>query len=473
MTFADAEVDAESADRLTAQGLRLGLVDTADRAAFSAWLYADARGFYQPHTAPKQLDALLATTAYRRTTGVWDGTEADAATPVATVSSWPAPLTLPGENDISAWAISSVTVAPTHRRRGIARALLEAELRTARAAGIPAAILTASEATIYSRYGFGAATRAAQLTIDTRRARWAGPNASGRVRFRTLEQLRVEGRPVFERARRRQPGEIAVDDALWADLLGIMGDGEDEVKHLRAVRYDDAAGDIQGFAVYRVGGGEEDFSRHTVTVRYLCAATDDAYSGLWHYLVDLDLVTSVVAPLRSVDEPVIWQLSDTRAVRTSGLSDQLWLRILDVKTVLEARSYSAPAQLVLDIADPFGYANGRVLLAVGSDGRAGVTPLDSTPPVTTAPDSTASGSSVPGSSVPASSADAATGLALTDLEVCGLALTIADLGSLCLGGASSRTLVRAGRISELAPGSADAFDTAFRSPVAPALSFWF
>ncbi|WP_308466971.1 GNAT family N-acetyltransferase [Rathayibacter soli] len=453
MTFADAAVDAESAERLEQHGLRLGLVDTADRAAFTAWLHADARGFYQPHTSPKQLEALLAHTAYRRTTGVWDDTETDAATPVATVSSWPAPLALPGENDMSAWAISSVTVAPTHRRRGIARALLEAELRTAHALGVPAAILTASEATIYSRYGFGPAARAAQLTIDTRRARWAGPTASGRVRFVTLEQLQADGRPVFERARSRQPGEIALDDALWAELLGVMGDDEDELKHLRAVRYDDAAGVAQGFTVYRVSGGDEDFSQHTVTVRYLCAATDDAYAGLWHFLVDLDLVTSVVAPLRSVDEPVIWQLSDVRAVTTSGLSDQLWLRILDVKAMLEARSYSAPAQLVLDIADPLGYANGRILLAIGTDGRAGVAPL---------PDAALE-----------SAADASGGPALADFAPFGLALSITDLSSLSLGGASARTLVRAGRITELAPGSADVFDTAFRSPITPTLSLWF
>ena len=55
------------------------------------------------------------------------------------------------------WAISMVTVAATHRRRGIARGLLEGELRAAASAGVPMAGLTVTEATIYGRYGFGPA----------------------------------------------------------------------------------------------------------------------------------------------------------------------------------------------------------------------------------------------------------------------------------------------------------------------------
>jgi GNAT superfamily N-acetyltransferase len=141
-------IDAESADRLAAKGLRLDLVDTADAAAFTAWLQAENRGFHMPRVAEKAIDEQFRLTGYRRTTGVWDATAADAATPVATVACWPTPLTVPGERSIPSWAISAVTVAPTHRRRGIARALLGAELRTAHRAGLPMAMLTVSEATI-------------------------------------------------------------------------------------------------------------------------------------------------------------------------------------------------------------------------------------------------------------------------------------------------------------------------------------
>lgn len=440
MTFSDTPIDAAAAERLSERGLHLGLVDTSDTVAFTAWLQADARGFYGPKTAQREIDEQLNGTAYRRTTGVWDETAADAATPVATVSSWPTPLTVPGGGTVSSWAISSVTVAPTHRRRGIARALLESELRTAASLRIPLAVLTVSESTIYGRYGFAPAAMAAELTIDTRRARFTGPEASGRLHFVSLEQLREQGREVMERVRLQVPGEIQLDDHLWDRLVGTAGDPKKESPQRRVVRYDDADGIAQGFVVYRVTEGEPDFTQHTVVVEYLLAATDEAYAALWRYLLEMDLVSTVSAPLRSVDEPLLWQVSDVRAVRRVP-TDHLWARILDVPAALSARSYGAPGRIALDVSDPLGLAAGRFLLEIDAHGVAEVTPL-------------AGDADLP--------ADAA-----------GLALTVNELAALYLGGTSAHTLLRAGRLTEFTSGAADAVAASFRSAAAPWLSTWF
>lgn len=447
MTFTDAPIDLESAHRLHRHGLRLGLVDTADSAAFTAWLHAEGRGFYQGAAEQREIDEQLSGAAFRRTTAVWDDTTATPEVPVATVSTWPSPLTVPGERTVDAWAISAVTVAPTHRRRGIARALLEAELRTAQGLGLPLAMLTASEATIYGRYGFAPAAMIADLEIVTRRAKWTGPEASGRVHFVTLEQLRDECKDVFDRARVQTPGDVALDDYIWARLFALVGGYTSEAKHLRAVRYDDADGSPQGFAVYRVAeGGDGDFTNHTVTVQYLAAATDDAYAGLWRYLLELDLVGTVSAPLRSVDEPLLWQVADHRAVRRSRVSDHLWLRILDVPAALAARTYSAPGRLVLDVSDPLGLADGRFLLEIDAHGAAAVSSIDGDAAGTTSE----------------AAAHAAT-----------LALSVNELGALYLGGTAAHTLLRAARVTELSEGAADAVDASFRSVVTPWLSTWF
>src|SRR5690606_38343867 len=121
--------------------------------------------------------------ASQRTPAIWDNTPEGPGMPVATVGSWPSELSVPGSATIPAWAISAVTVSPTHRRRGIAKALLESELRTANALGFPVAALTVSESTIYSRFGFAPAALSADYSIDTRRAVWTGPAASGRLQF--------------------------------------------------------------------------------------------------------------------------------------------------------------------------------------------------------------------------------------------------------------------------------------------------
>ena len=143
----------------------------------------------------------------RRNIGVYDA--AAGAWPVATVNGWLTPLTVPG-GEIDMWAISSVTVAGTHRRRGIARNLLEGELRAAAAAGVPIAGLTASEATIYGRYGFASAIPVLRMTVDTKPAGWVGAPVPGRVLYSDkatladdLERLHEQSRP----ARAGQAGD--------------------------------------------------------------------------------------------------------------------------------------------------------------------------------------------------------------------------------------------------------------------------
>lgn len=401
-------------------------------------MQAENRGFYGTVLDGDELDVQLPRIAGRRTTGVWDASAADEASPVATVSSWSAGLTIPGERSLPAWAISAVTVSPTHRRRGVARAMLEAELRSADAADCAVAMLTVSEATIYSRFGFGVATMTADWTIDTSRARWIGPIASGRVHFVTADQLLVTGHELVERVRLATPGQMEFDGILWERLLGFDG-GKDTAKHLRFVRYDDQDGEPEGFAVYRVDEIADDFSSHQVDIKFFVAATDDAYAGLWRYFLELDLVNSISAPLRSVDEAIAWQVSDFRAVSPTRVRDHLWVRVLDVPVALSSRSYSAPARVVLDVTDDLGFADGLFLLTIDADGQGTVETLDGE-----APDDAAA-----------------------------IALSVNDLGSLYLGGVSALTLTRAGRITELRPGSAVVVDSAFRSPVAPWLSIWF
>ncbi len=436
--YAAAPIDALSAERLAAKGLALALVDTSDVTAFSAWLQVENRGFHGGRLPQPKLDSQLPLIAHRRTTGVWDPESADPASPVATVSTWVMDLTVPGRASIPAWAVSAVSVSPTHRRRGIARALLEAELRTAVSLEVPVAILTVTEATIYGRYGFGASVMSADWTIDTKRARWIGPEASGSLCFVEPETLRENGYELVQRVRLQTPGQVEFGDLLWERLLGFDGDPE-LAKDLRVVRYDDDTGELQGFAAYRVVDPGVDFTKHRLELGFLVSATDEAYSALWRFLLEMDLVSAISAPLRAVDEPLLWQLSDPRAVQRSGVREHLWTRILDVPVALAARRYSAPGAFVLDVSDDLGFADGLFLLTIEADGSATVEPLEGE-----APDAAAA-----------------------------VALTVEDLGALYLGGVSPLVLVRAGRITELRPDSAAALEASFRSPVTPWLSIWF
>jgi predicted acetyltransferase len=430
-------IDAESAAALAADGLRFALVDAATAETFTPWYTAMKRGFLDGRATDATIEYRRATAETRRQSGVWDETAATPATPVATVASWPTELTVPGHLGVPAWAISAVTVAPTHRRRGIARAMLTAELRAAKALGIPVAILTVSEATIYARWGFGPAAMTADWTFDTARASWIGPTASGRVHAVEREHLLASGPAIIERVRLQTPGQVEFHGILWERLLGI-GD-EDLTKQARFLRYDDADGEPQGFAVFRVLDQETASERAIIEVKYLVTATDDAAAGLWRHLLEMDLVGEVRAPLRAVEEPVQWQLLDYRGAVKSRERDHLWTRIVDVPAALGARRYHSPGHLVFDVSDPLGLAAGRFLVTISSDGTAVVGVLDGDIP---------------------DDADA-------------VALGVNELSSIYLGGVSPATLARADRITELTPGAAAVVERSFRSATTPWLSIWF
>ena len=117
-------------DDLAGRGLVVRRVDDALRTETDPWLEAVSRGFLGGERTDVQRDAFFAHTAYRRKIGVFDETAPQPDVPVATFASWAAELTLPG-GTVAACAISSVTVAPTHRRRGILRSVMTGELRTA------------------------------------------------------------------------------------------------------------------------------------------------------------------------------------------------------------------------------------------------------------------------------------------------------------------------------------------------------
>ncbi len=433
--------DSEALASLAARGLDYRLVDTADAAATSAWVEADFRGFH--HARPRQIDldydrGLL---AERRVHGVYDRAILEPAIPVATVSSWPTGLSVPGGRSVDAWAVSSVTVSPTHRRRGIARALMLAELQNARAAGAALAMLTATEATIYGRYGYAPAARAATVFVDRRRVHWVGPDAPGRVQFVDGAAIREIAPAIARRAVARTPGEIDRWPALLDRVLGLFDPDSERSRARRVVRYDDERGQAQGFAVFHVtrppnepGVAEFDF---------LAAATDDAERALWRFLIEQDFVSGTRGLLRSIDEPLPWLLEDPRAVTFSEVVDHLWLRMIDPIAALAARRYSAPGRLVIEVDDPMGIAGGRFELVVDDSGRAEVTALEQS-------DAAASARGVRR-----------------------IGLGVRELGAIYLGGVHPSVLARAGRITERSRGSIAAADAMFAAQRTPHLSIWF
>ena len=358
--------------------LALRPVDPDDDALLEAWFANMAQVFRAPWIPSRERRELRREgLRAHRLTGAFDGDRL-----VATYRSWDWALTVPG-GTVTADAVSTVTVLPTHRRRGALTGLITADLARARAAGAPVAVLIASEAPIYGRYGFGPATRSTTWEVDVHAARLR-PEVprEGSLEIMDPAHLRPIAPAIFEAA--RGPGATDRDPGWWDTACGIVRPPEEPASPRVAVVHTDADGVPQGFLVH---GWRDDWDDHrvghtVVTVEDFHVATPAAYAALWRYLVELDLVATVRAPYRPVDEPLPWLLADPRAARRVATTDFLWLRLLDPVAALTARRYEVPGDVVLQITDPLGHAAGTFALVVGGDGAAVARPTTAAPEVT-------------------------------------------------------------------------------------------
>ncbi len=431
-TFHDADLDTSLVETLAAQKLDARRVDDADRAQTDAWIGAVARGFLDGEPSDAQRQQFFERSAYRRKLGVYDPTGVQPEVPVATFVTWGAELTVPGEATVPACAVSSVTVAPTHRRRGLLRTIMRGELRTAAASGFPLAMLTVSESTIYGRFGYGPAAAAASWTIDVRRAGWRVPEPEGRVDFISREQGRALAPGLHDRARLSSPGEIDMPGGDWDRTFGLRPDAQ-KAEQLRVAQYRSTAGEVEGLVAYRVTENDDDYASSSLDVVLMLSVTDAAYAGLWRFLLSMDLIGTISAHLLSVDEPLWWMIADQRAVKIR-VNDHQYLRILDVAKALEARRYDVVDTVLLEVDDPLGFADGRYLLTASADGSARVVPAETTHEAPVA------------------------------------RLGVAELASIYLGGVSPATLARAGRIHADDPAR---LTRLFASPQTPRLSIWY
>lgn len=349
---------------------------SADFAAFTrniGLVFHDSR----PHT-PEAVEFRRGNHTGNRLTAAFDGDVA-----VGTFISWDTGLTVPGGGTVTADAISGVTVRPTHRRRGILTRLMTDDLAAAAARGVPVAILFASEAVIYPRYGFGVATRTAHLEVDARRAvlRPEVPR-HGRVDVVEAEPARAVAEQVLAAARRA--GEIDHKAHWLDDSFGLRSAPGDTPKVRRFAVHTADDGTPTGYLRYRVEDHWEDRVVATkVHVDELRAATPQAYLALWRYLLELDLVATVVATERPVDDPLPWLVTDRRSVLQTGVADFQWHRLLDPAAALSARRYERAGAVTFEVVDRAGgWAAGTYSLETDDDGTGRCTRTDAAAEVT-------------------------------------------------------------------------------------------
>ena len=344
-----------------------------------------------------------------------------ASTPLVGVSMYyRMTMTVPGGSVTPAAGLSWVSVAATHRRRGILRRMITELFDQWLGEGQTFAILTASEGTIYERFGFGPACLADEIKVGSSARMRTAPPQTAAVHFATAEEVAAAVPDIHRRWAATRPGALGRDDAWWAPILA-----DRETAHAPAASGLHYLLHPDGYASYRVIKDVADGSVRA-ELSEIFTVTDEAHTELWRVLISLDLIPSLTGSI-PVDDPLRHKLVDLRSAQITSQGDKMWLRILDVPAALQQRTYAADVDAVIEVTDDFAGRGGRFSLSV-VDGKATVTATDAAPTVR---------------------------------------LDISVLSSVYLGGFGVRDFAAADRLWTDSTASLDALDAALRTPYAP------
>jgi predicted acetyltransferase len=294
----------------------------------------------------------------KRFYGTYDGDRM-----VATGGSFDLAMTVPGGVRPVA-GVTWIGVLPTHRRRGLLTELMRHLLDDLHAAGEPLAALWASEGAIYQRFGYGPAMWDLSVSVPSKSGFNRSVSASG---MRIVEPQAGLLAEVYDRVAARSIGWYARDEAWWDYRLQDHPHRRSGKSPLRCVVADGPDG-ITGYALYATSEEWTDGrSAGTVHVREIVAADPETRARVWRYLLDLDLMTTVRGTA-SVSDPLLHLLAEPRAAKPT-LTDNIWVRLVDVPAALADRPYLESVDVVLDVEDAFCPWNaGRFRLTGGPDG---------------------------------------------------------------------------------------------------------
>ena len=404
---------------------------------FDGFHAVDMHAFNSSPLTGENRERDVARIEFDRTLAAFDG-----PVQVGTAGAYSFQLTVPGSRTLPAAGVTWVAVLPSHRRRGVLTSLMRRQLADIRERGEPVAVLWASEATIYPRYGYGRAMWHADLTLyrgEGALARQVPVDGGLRLRIAEPAAVRPELAKVYEAVLASRPGFIARNEAWWQSAVFDPVDERQGASPLHCVLAEDDGGP-RGYALY---SGVNSWDAETalpdgvVTVRELVCADPAASASVSADLLGRDLITEFRLRRRPVDDPLLYQLADPRRARPR-LKDALWARIIDVPGALAGRRYSAPVDTVIDVRDNLVPSNaGRWRL-------------------TTAEPAAADRNGLEASCVPAAASAPAD-----------LALDIAELGAAYLGGTPLGALAGAGLVAERRAGAVRKLSAAMSWDPAP------
>jgi len=252
--------------------------------------------------------------------------------------------------------VTYVGTLPWHRRKGHLRAITAADFTRRYEQQLePIALLTASIAGIYARYGYAVVSSRQRYRIDPRWINFAPslPPAAGRMREATTDEL-----PLLKTIYREFAGPrnlyLHRATVVWeGQVLGLRPGfgGEDQGAALIAV-YEER-GEPAGYVCYtpKFHADFEDGAGpgQRVFVRDAAWLTPGAYRAIWEHFRTFDLAVRVQM-FAAMDDPAFDVLLDPRELNATR-GDWIHGRVIDLERALPLRPYAAEGRVTFQVRD--------------------------------------------------------------------------------------------------------------------------
>lgn len=357
---------------------------------------------------------------------------------VGVAGSWDVEVSIPAKGGAAslrpAEGLTWVGVHPDHRRTGVLSAVMRHHLRwTREEQGRSMSVLKASQETIYGRYGFGVASSALRSRFASGTT-FVAPDAvreqARATTTRTVTASEDQAQRWHELARscgEGAPGQVvrSLEDCarLLRDIPESRGDRE-PARLLWATR---DGQDVGCAYFHRTPTWSDGQPEGSVGVTSLVATDPGARLALAERLTTIDLMSGTEYWVTPDDSLALW-LPSLRAVGGGGLTDCLWLRLVDLPLAVAERGHATDLDVVVQVRDEALDDNAGTWRWTARDGVGE--------------------------------------LVRTDVAA-DLTLDIADLAGVWLGGQTLGARAAAGLVTEQRPGAVGELDAALRTPVGP------
>lgn len=335
---------------------------TPDLRAYAA---AMREGFYEPPMSEEGLSLwlrhLLADNTRLRVVRDTGRPFGKAAEPVATFASWDGSLNA-GLHLAPTNFITDVTVQASHRRRGLMKALMTLDLMEAKERGDVFAVLTATDARLYGRFGFGVTATARRLEIESGPKLQFRREPVGHSVFADPDSISDLRRALFERFHTGQFWSVGRAEHYWSSSFDW--NKQTAVSRRAAVHFDEH-GEPDATVVFAV---EEDH----ILILDLLGVSSAAEIELLRLLGHGEGHEKLIWPrCHDARHPLPWALADPRVVATTREFDTVWVRILDMEKAVEMRSFDHDGSITVEVVDTLNFCNDTWRIDV-EDGRAHV-----------------------------------------------------------------------------------------------------